>query len=96
MEKRRKISPAERKQGNYNTTNLSTQKALTIVGAFCAYHEQTNNLPNRDVLPFAEDNSSLRNMLHVLNGKVKLEISTGITEKYHSGILHHISISVGW
>jgi len=77
MEKRRKKSPAKRKRGNYNPTNLSTQKALTIVGAFCAYHEPANNLPNRVVLPFTEDNSSLRTMLHVLSGKVKLGISTG-------------------
>jgi len=96
MEKRRKKSPAKRKQGNYNPTNLSRQKALTIVGAFCVYHEQPNNLPNRVVIPFTEDNSSLRNILQVLNEKVKLEISTGITEKHPSGILHHISNTKDW
>jgi hypothetical protein len=97
MEERRKISLVKREQDKYNpTTNLSTQKALTIVGAFCAYHEQANNLPNRVVLPFTEDNSSLRNMLHILSGKVKLEISTGIIEKHTSGDPLQISNSEGW
>ena len=96
MEKRRKKSPAKRNRDKYNPTHLSRQKALTIVGAFCAYHQQANNLPNRVVLPFTENNSSLRNMLQVLNEKVKLEISNGITEKYPSGILHQISNTKGW
>ena len=96
MEKRRKKSPAKRKLGNYNPTNLSTQKALTIVGAFCAYHEQANSLPNRVILPFTEDISSLRNMLHALSGKMKQEIFTGITKKHPSGIIHQISNTEGW
>jgi len=85
MEKRRKKSPVKRKRDNYNPTNPNRQKALTIVSAFCAYNEQANNLPNRVVLPFTVDNSSLRNMLHDLSGKVKLVISTGIIEKHTSG-----------
>ena len=96
MEKRRKKSLINRNRGNYNLTNLSTQKALTIVGAFCAYHEQANNLPNRVGVAFTEDISSLRNILHALSGKMKQEIFTGLTKKYPSGILHQISNTEGW
>ena len=96
MEKRRKKSPGKQKRGKDNPININRQKALTIVGAFCAYHEQANNLPNRAVLSFTEDISSLQNMLYGLSGKVKREIYTGITEKYPSGILHQIRNTEGW
>ena len=96
MEKTRKKSPGKQKRGKDNPININRQKALTIVGAFCAYHEQANNLPNRVVLPFTEDNSSLRNMLHALSGKMKQEIFTGLTKKHPSGILHQIRNTEGW
>lgn len=96
MEKTRKKSPGKQKRGKDNPININRQKALTIVGAFCAYHEQANNLPNRAVLSFTEDISSLQNMLYGLSGKVKREISNGLTVKYPSGNTLQISNSEGW
>jgi hypothetical protein len=96
MGKRRKINPVIRKPDRYNPTNLERQKALTIVGAFCRYSEQANRQPYVLGLLIAHYCSPLYRMLPVLNGKVKLEILTGTTEKHPSGNPHQISNTEGW
>jgi hypothetical protein len=96
MEKRRKKRPGKRDRGKYNPDNLCRQKALAIVGAFCAYWEKTKSQINILGLHRGQVKSPLRNMLHDLSWKVKLEISTGRTKKYPSGNPLQISNTEGW